>query len=147
MTISPKQKALLEAAGHKSALLYVDQLALTKTLIGFIELREVHRLIFVQSWPEIAGKFRSENVEIAGTSYLPPHWQQVTTLLYQALHALEHGLFRLYPNDIKRIVELAAQTHYDLTSIHPFRDGNGRVARLIMNYVFRSHLLPYVTIP
>jgi Fic family protein len=145
--ITPELKAKLEAAGHEAALSYVDILAQQKRLLDQTELREMHRLIFARSWPEIAGKFRTENVDLTDTSYLPPHWQQVPTLLYQSLGKLSYQLPHLQDDDAQQIIELAAQTHYDLTSIHPFRDGNGRIARLSVNYIFRYFDLPYVVIP
>lgn len=41
---------------------------------------------------------------------------------------------------------LAAVVHYQLTKIHPFDDGNGRVARLIMNYILMRNQLPPVIV-
>ena len=38
--------------------------------------------------------------------------------------------------------ELAAEIHYKLVMIHPFIDGNGRVARLLMNLIFMKHGYP-----
>ena len=147
MTVTPETKARLEAAGHQAALSYVDTLADQKAPFYQVELLEIHRLIFAKSWPEIAGRFRTENIEITGTSFLPPHWRQVPTLTYQALEALQYRLTMLSWDDAQGIVELAAQAHYDIAAIHPFRDGNGRVARLVLNYVFRYFKLPYVVIP
>lgn len=43
-------------------------------------------------------------------------------------------------------VQLAAEFHYRLVCIHPFDDGNGRVARLVMNYILFSHSYPPVVI-
>ena len=147
MSITPEVKARLEAAGHQAALSYVETLADQKAPLSQVDLLEVHRLIFVQSWPEIAGWFRTENIEITGTSYLPPHWQQVLPLVYQALGALNYRLAELNQDDVQGVVELAAQAYYDIAAIHPFRDGNWRVARLLLNYVFRYFELPYGTIP
>jgi Fic family protein len=147
VTDAPEIKARLEAAGHQAALSYVDRLAEQKTSLYQVELLKIHRLIFSQSWPDIAGRFRIENVEIAGTSYLPPHWRQVPILVYQALGALNYRLARLDSDDVQCIIGAAAQVHYDIAAIHPFRDGNGRVARLVLNYVFRYFDLPYVVIP
>jgi Fic family protein len=42
--------------------------------------------------------------------------------------------------------DLAAYLHYRFVRIHPFDDGNGRVARLLMNYVLLKHNLPPIII-
>lgn len=147
MSLTPQDKAKLEAAGHQAALSLMDNLAAQKTALGQAELREMHRRLFAQSWPESAGRFRTENIEITGTAFLPPHWQQVPALTYQILTSLDYRLTQTQGNETAAIVEMAAQAHYDISAIHPFRDGNGRIARLILNYVFRYFDLPYVVIP
>lgn len=112
MRITPEAKARLEAAGHQAALSYVDTLVDQKAPLYQVELLEIHRLIFALSWPEIAGRFRTENVEITGTSYLASHWRQVPTLVYQVLESLNYRLTELSGDDVQGIVELAAQAHY-----------------------------------
>ena len=43
-------------------------------------------------------------------------------------------------------VVLAALLHYKFVLIHPFDDGNGRISRLLMNYVLLKHNLPPVIV-
>lgn len=47
---------------------------------------------------------------------------------------------------IEEVIKVAAYVHADLIRIHPFRDGNGRVARLVMNLVLRRYGFPLHTI-
>lgn len=52
------------------------------------------------------------------------------------------------PRDLRHPVELAARLHLDMAFIHPFADGNGRVARLSMNTVsIKHHHLPTIIAP
>jgi len=44
-------------------------------------------------------------------------------------------------------VELAALVHLKLVTIHPFADGNGRISRLMMNFVLNKHGFPMLNIP
>lgn len=48
--------------------------------------------------------------------------------------------------DIFHPIQLAAEFHYKFVCIHPFDDGNGRVARLLMNYILLKHNYPMVII-
>lgn len=142
MNIAPDAKARLEAAGHQAALLYMDELAKRKATVMHIELLEMHHRLFAQSWPEIAGRFRNENIDIARTSYLAPHWQHVPALTYQVLATFNEQIKKIERANLLGIATLAAQVHYDIVSIHPFRDGNGRIARCMLNYVFRYFECP-----
>lgn len=96
-----------------------------------------HRQLFEQTKPDIAGKFRDYLVRVG--HYIAPDWQDVKKLMRQ--------LITFYNNNKKmNPVELAARMHYKFEKIHPFGDGNGRVGRLIMNYILWHNGYPLLII-
>lgn len=81
------------------------------------------------------GIYRNHEVRITGASHRPPP----PTEMYAQMKAFCAELCRQDLNPI----ELAAWTHAEFVRIHPFADGNGRTARLIMNYqLMKAGFLP-----
>jgi Fic family protein len=62
--------------------------------------------------------------------------------------ALVRDLLNWYQekNNVLHPVQLAAEFHYKFVCIHPFDDGNGRVSRLLMNYILLRHKYPILII-
>jgi len=87
------------------------------------------------------GAWRNVNVFIRTSKYQFSHWKTVPASMA--------GLFRWYAANKERVhpVELAAQFHAKLVTVHPFADGNGRIARLLMNYILQLNGFPFVDIP
>ena len=84
-----------------------------------------HKTIFSETKADIAGKYREYLVRIG--DYVAPDWQDVKVLMKQLI---------LFIKDNKgNAVEKAARAHYQFERIHPFGDGNGRIGRLLMNYI------------
>ncbi len=122
----------LEVIGHRDAMVYMEELSHEESPIGEREIKDLHALIIhpiegVAGGSE-AGKFRSLDVRAAGTNHLyPPHYL-VRDLMDEFTSWLgSHEARALHP------VVYATEAHFRLVSIHPFRDGNGRTARLLMN--------------
>ncbi len=64
----------------------------------------------------------------AGTNYLyPPHYLLSQLMADFVILLNSDAALTLHP------IEYATMAHYRFVSIHPFRDGNGRTARLLMN--------------
>ena len=73
--------------------------------------------------------------------HVPPHPGDVDEFMSDFQTWLnEPSTLQLHP------VEYAALAHYHLVYIHPFVDGNGRTARLLMNYILMRHGFPPVDI-
>ncbi|MCL5680268.1 MAG: Fic family protein [Candidatus Marsarchaeota archaeon] len=100
-----------------------------------------HKELFNETKPEIAGKIRDYQVYITGTHYKPPTAIEVQSYL------LEFFKWYLREKDLLNPVELAALVHIRFEAIHPFGDGNGRIGRLIMNFILHKNDYPMLNIP
>ncbi|WP_242032960.1 Fic family protein [Oscillatoria sp. FACHB-1406] len=131
----------LEAIGHKEAIDYIEHLAQQNTKINEWEIKQIHNLILRKITPEEAGSYRTLDVMAAGTNYrYPPHYLLSQLMGDFASWLNSEAALSLHP------VEYASLAHYRFVSIHPFRDGNGRTARLLMNLLLIRAGYPIVVI-
>jgi fido (protein-threonine AMPylation protein) len=101
-------------------------------------------LLLLRSIPDYekyAGTWRPVDVYIRGSNYQFPHWKSVPNLILDLLSWYKENKGKIHP------VELAAKFHVRFVTIHPFADGNGRMARLLLNYILQSNGFPFVDIP
>ncbi len=96
-----------------------------------------HRDLFNETKQDIAGKYRDYLVRVG--SHLAPDWQDVEDLMKNFLKYLDN-------KDSLNPVEFAARAHYRFEKIHPFGDGNGRIGRLLMNYILWKSGYPMIII-
>ena len=123
----------LEAINHNEAIDYVKDLVLRKVKIKEREVLMIHNLILRGIMPENAGKYRSVQVMIKGSAHMPPQPFLVMKKMEEYFEWYSTNKNLLHP------VVLAAEMHERLVTIHPFIDGNGRTARLIMNLILLSN--------
>ena len=76
------------------------------------------------------------NVRISGSQHTPPHFTVLSEKMEQLMAWYDAHKDNLHP------VELAAQFHFRFVYIHPFSDGNGRTARLLMNLILMIYGFP-----
>jgi Fic family protein len=120
----------LEAINHQHAIRFVEDLAVKGTLVTKHTIRSLHALILRTIDDDEAGRYRRAQVMITGSDYVPPEAIAVPGLMADLITWLngdEAG--GVHP------VECAALAHFQLVHVHPFIDGNGRTARLLMNLV------------
>lgn len=72
-----------------------------------------------------------------------PDFSKVPDLLENLVNAVNNRIDIVAGDDI---IKLAADIHYNIVNIHPFGDGNGRTARLLMNYIQLYHGEPLIKI-
>jgi Fic family protein len=117
-----------EVINHRDAIEYVEALVDSNEPLSPFHVRQIHKLVLTRIDDESAGAYRKTQVLIAGAAHTPPE----SWLVPQQMD--EWGIW-LADNRETHPVELAAQAHHRLVAIHPFIDGNGRTARLIMNLI------------
>lgn len=100
-----------------------------------------HRKLFLATKPDIAGTVRRHQVHISGSRFVPPFPAEIEPLL--------RAFFRWHgkTEDSLHPVERAALVHLKFVTIHPFADGNGRISRLLMNFVLNKAGFPMLNIP
>jgi Fic family protein len=129
-----------EVLGHSDAYTLLEKLA-KNDKITETNILELHRLFYYRINIKKAGKYRKEQVFISGTDYLPPKYQEVPTLMREFLLDIPEWKKTLHP------VTFAAKLHEGIVTVHPFIDGNGRTARLVMNLSLLQNGYPIIIIP
>lgn len=133
LTIEGKPlRDVYEAVGHARAYDYLYQLATHKTLEDR-DILELHRLFYQQIDIEHAGKYRTVAVFISGSKYPVTAPQRLNTEMQKFVSWFNKQESKLHP------VEFTALVHKKFVFIHPFVDGNGRLARLLMNLALLRH--------
>jgi len=105
-------------------------------------LLEMHGKMFSESSPETAGQFRTHDVRITDMAHRPCHHSQIEQLLYQKfadINAKLYAIEAITPHNFVDVLQLSSEAHYIVAAVHPFGDGNGRIARAIGDYVMLTH--------
>lgn len=116
-----------EVINHKRAIEYVESLLNDEVPLTPFHVRQIHYLVLEKIDDDNAGQYRNVSVRIAGATHTPPDSWEVIRLMNEWGDWLNGAALALHP------IERAGQAHHRLAAIHPFIDGNGRTARLLMN--------------
>ena len=137
--ITPSQKPqsdMIEAKQHQK--IFFEMLKHKKIALDTI--LYWHEKLFEQTDTNIAGQIRRYPIEVRGSKFEFPFWDEVPDLLKEFFRWYDKNRDKIHP------VELAALVHFKFVSIHPFGDGNGRISRLLMNCVLDEEKYPMVII-
>jgi len=100
----------------------------------------MHKIMMASIDDESAGKMRTYDVAIQGANWLPPRGKEVKKAFKEFMEWYNKNKKKLHP------IELAAITHLKFIEVHPFGDGNGRIARLITNLILMKNGYPPINI-
>jgi Fic family protein len=118
----------LEAVNHKEGIEYLETIIKEKKDLTEWTLKNIHQLILKEIDNDNAGKYRTENVTISGASHIPPNHMIISELIQKLFAEYEKEWNNYHP------VIKACLLHGEFVKIHPFIDGNGRTARLVLNF-------------
>jgi len=126
----------IEATNNAKAFDRMEELAKKKYSIDQITIQEIHEIV-TRGILEDAGRYRIRNVRITGAVKSPPDWSKIVKLMDDLIEKIAES--KAHP------IETASFLHHRFVEIHPFSDGNGRVARLLTNlYLIARNYPPVV---
>jgi len=129
----------LEAKNHPEAIEFVKRLVDAKSELTEDVVLQLHKLI-MSNITEDAGHYRTMGVRIPGATFMPSPSSEVKPIMDKLLKWLGENPDELTP------IELAAVFHHRFVQIHPFSEGNGRTARLLMNALLMKFGYPFIAI-
>ena len=139
--VAPKNKPMQdvhEAEAHRD--LFFEILK-SKNDLSLHQIMDWHWKLFNKTKSDMAGKLRTYQVGIGGSKFMPPSPVEVNPMLSEFFQWYNRYKNKLHP------VEVAALAHLKFVTIHPFGDGNGRISRLVMNFILYKKRYPMLDIP
>ncbi len=130
-------REIYEAKNHSQALNFLKEYKgdLNEELI-----LKLHSIVLKEIIDRFAGKYRKGTVRITGSTFKPPTAEKVPQLMGNLIYWYKKNKNKMHQ------FELAILISIKLVTIHPFVDGNGRVSRLIMNFLLGKKHYPWINI-
>lgn len=131
------EKKVLHVTNHKNALFFVINLIKTNQKLNENKLKDLHEILM--SEVNVGGLYRNVDISIRGSNHTPP------------AHLKVYNRMKTYFTNLDEhngdVFEKIAYSHLQIDKIHPFLDGNGRLARLVLIYHLIDNGLMPIVIP
>jgi len=121
------EREIFEAKNLARVVFYIDKRAKEQEL-NLDVILSLHKMLISNICDDIAGRFRKENEFVRVGSYIAPAPKEV-------IERLEKMLTEYNASNHENIIKRIARLHLTFECIHPFIDGNGRIGRVINNYL------------
>ncbi|MHA1585217.1 MAG: Fic family protein [Promethearchaeota archaeon] len=148
--LTPQDKRISDVIETRNHMSVYESLLTADYPITNTTILDLHKRLFKNTQVS-AGVYRDKaknflgkegvNVEISGSEFKPPHFRNVPLYMNDLMKWYKRAQKTLHP------VVIAGLYKLKFVSIHPFRDGNGRMSRLLMNYLLHQSKYPMLIIP
>lgn len=129
------EREFFEAKNLARVVMYINHKASEKEL-SLDTILLLHKMLIVNIRDDIAGRFRNDDEWVRVANHIAPNPNEVLGLLKEMLVQYQSG-------DVENIIRRVAKLHLTFEHIHPFVDGNGRIGRVINNYLLiRENYVP-----
>ncbi len=125
-----------EAKNHENAIQYLEKIIQQNFKCTESHIFEIHKLVLDGIEEDVAGRYRNGQVRIIGANFIPPAGHRVPDLMAEFIKEV------IIREKKESILSLATFAHHRFVWIHPFFDGNGRTARLLMNLLLMKEGYP-----
>lgn len=145
----------IEMTGHNEAIKYIEEVISQKRPLNEVFIRELHKLILKEPYDVDAitpdGKPTKRTISVGQYKTVPNHVKTQTGEIFyfaspEETPAKMDDLLKWYKENVNSTdlhpVLFATEFHYRFICIHPFDDGNGRIARLLMNFILMQQGYP-----
>lgn len=136
----PEGKTLREITEAKNHIEAINFLKSYKGDMTELFILKLHSIILKDISEKFAGRYRENPVRIFKSDAHFPDYEKVPQLVKNLVHWYKINKTKMHP------LELAVIFSIKLVSIHPFVDGNGRISRLIMNFLLKKKGYPWINI-
>ncbi len=126
-----------EAKNHLEAIKFLDKY---KGDLNEAFILKLHSIILKDISEKFAGRYRENKVRIFRSDVKFPDYAQVPQMMKNLIYWYKANKSNMHP------FELATIFSMKFVSIHPFVDGNGRVSRLLMNFLLKKKNYPWINI-
>lgn len=135
---------IIQIMGHASMYDYVSSTSEKPSVEGLMKL---NRMLFQYApYPEYAGKMRDTNTLVIGAKFETIDYRGILPALDRLSEDFDETMRTADNMSITEYIGFAARIHHSVTQIHPFRDGNGRTSRALLNWMFKMKSIPPIYI-
>lgn len=137
-------QTIIEVTGHSSIYDYISN---TEEDISVWKLQKLNQLLYQYSpFPEVSGKFRDTNNLVIMSKFETSDYSQIIPRLIELDKTVQVLVNKSMGISRTRFIDEVVKIQHEMTVIHPFSDGNGRVTRAFLNWLFILRKLPPVYI-